>query len=560
MEYDTYWEHFQVLGVSPRDYFIKRAAPAAGAALLVAVLGAIVPIFLGMAAWIAVVIPVAVLGMTGFGIYVYPISAVDKKRMEIENALPFFMTHMGVLSTSNMPRTEVIRILSEREEYGVLADELQRVHSLVVDWKMALPEACRFVSKATPSQIFGDFLERLAHAMETGQDMDAFMQGEQGVVMKEYATVYETAIYQVESWKDIYMSSIMSGAFLAIFAIITPILTGANPQNLLIGTLVFIVFMEIILAFVLRMRTPADQLWTTSHIRIAERVALDKMIMVAVAVGAALFAVLMLAGLPTALAYALAVVPLLLPARKAAKMEDEVKRREDNYAAFIRSMGASLASRGGSLREVLGSVKHHNFGPLTNIVDRLFSRLTWRLDDAKAWKYFAAESGSQLVDAFTDMFIEGIKAGGKADRVGQIISENVVRILNLRKARYSTAGTFSGTLYGLSGSMAFVLFLGVGILGTLGDLFALTGSAELSEDTAQVQVVDINFDFNIELVRNLVLTTMVIHGLMAALMLKMVDGGSPKAGLQMLVFMTWVAAGLATLSELILPLVFDVGG
>ncbi len=556
-----YLAKFQTLGISPRDYFLKRAAPIAAAAILVAILGAAVPVVLGMAPWIPVVVPVAILGMTGFSLYVYPVSAVDRKRMEIENALPFFMTHMGVLSTSNMPRTEVIRILSGREEYGVLADELQRIHSLVVDWKMALPEACRFVSKATPSQIFGDFLERLAHAMETGQDMDVFMQGEQGVVMKEYATVYETAIYQVESWKDIYMSSIMSGAFLAIFAIITPILTGANPQNLLIGTLFFIVFMEVILAFVLRMRTPADQLWTTSNIRIAERAALDKMIMLAAAVGVLIMAVMMLVGLPTALAFALGVAPLIVPARKAHTLEEEVKRREDNYAAFIRSMGASLASRGGSLREVLGSVKHHNFGPLTNIVDRLYSRLTWRLDDPKAWKYFAAESGSQLVDAFTDMFIEGIKAGGKADRVGQIISENVVRILNLRKARYSTAGTFSGTLYGLSGSMAFVLFLGVGILGTLGDLFALTGSAEFDADGApSVAAVDINFDFNIGLVRNLVLSTMVLHGLMASVMLKMVDGGSPKAGLQMMVFMTWVACALATISEMVLPLVFDVGG
>ncbi len=552
---DEYLQKFQVLNIPPRDYFLKKALPLAVLALVVGIgMGVMVGI-LGLPAWAATIIPIAVIGMAGVGIYSYPLSQVDRKRMEIENALPFFMTHMGVLSTSNMPRTEVIRILAEREEYASLAEELRRIHSLVVDWKMALPEACRFVSQSSPSQIFSDFLERLAHAMETGQDMDVFMQGEQGVVMKEYATIYETAIYNVESWKDIYMSSIMSGAFLAIFAIITPILTGANPQNLLIGTLGFILFMEVLLAFVLRIRTPADRLWHKTKIETAERRRLKVVMQVSAAMSILLLVVLYLVGVPTGISYAIAVLPLIVPGRMALGMEEDIKRREDNYAAFVRSMGASLSSRGGSLREVLSSVKTHNFGPLTEIVNRLYSRLTWRIDDSKAWKYFAAESGSQLVDAFTDMFIEGVHSGGSADRVGGIISENVVRILNLRKARYSTAGTFRGTLYGLTASMAFVLFLGVGILGTLGDLFALTGSADI--DT-EVSAVDINFDFDINLVTDLVITLMVVHGLMAALMYKMVDGGSFQAGLQMAVVMTIVAVVLAAISGWVLPRVFSV--
>ncbi len=555
---EIYLARFRVLNIEPRWYVTRRVIPIS----ILAIVGAIGMFFVarigGFPAWSLVIIPVVIIGLAGFGLYVTPISMVDKKRMEIENALPFFMTHMGVLYTSNMPRTEVIRILAGRVEYKSLAEDLRRIHSLVVDWKMALPEACRFVSASTPSQIFGDFLERLAHAMETGQDMDVFMQGEQGVVMKEYATIYETAIYNVEAWKDIYMSSIMSGAFLAIFAIITPILTGANPQNLLIGTLGFILFMELMLTFVLRMRTPADRLWQRTAIVPQDQIRLQRIVLIAAAASVVIFAIGFFSPLSTPLSYAIAVVPLLVPGRIAFKMEEAVKRREDNYAAFVRSMGASLASKGGSLREILSSVKTHNFGPLTNIVERLFARLTWRIDDAKAWKYFAAESGSQLVDAFTDMFIEGIKAGGKADRVGSIISENVVRILNLRKARYSTAGTFRGTLYGLTGSMAFVLFLGVGILGTLGDLFALTGSAGVDLES-QVQAVDINFDFNIDLVSDLVVTLLVIHGGLAALMFKMVDGGSFKAGLQMAVIMTWLAVALSAASAWLLPKVFSVG-
>ena len=550
-------ESFQILAMDPRAYIIKRAVPIGILALALAGAGAFVA-SQSLPAWSLFAIPAGVLLIAGAGIFLYPASMVDRKRMEIDNALPFFMTHFGVLSTSNMPRTEVFRILSEREEYKALALELKRIHGLVVDWKMALPGACRFASASPPSQIFGDFLERMAHAMETGQPLDKFLRGEQDVVMKEYATVYETSIYQVETWKDIYMSSMMSGAFLAIFALITPILTGASPQGLLIGTLGFILFMEVLLAFVLKMRTPADRLWHAVKIMTGERRRLRRHLLIGAGASIVIMPTLLLLGVGTGVSLAAGVTPLALGGWTAGKLEEKIKRREDNYAAFIRSLGAATAARGGSVREVLASVKTHNFGPLTGLVENLFARLTWRIDDNGAWKWFSAESGSHLIDAFTDMFIEGIKSGGDAARVGDIISDNVVRILNLRKARYSTAGTFRGTLYGLTASLAFVLFLGVGILASLGDIFAVT--QEVSTADENLQAIAVNFDFDLDLIRDLVLTLLVLHGFMAAGMLKMVDGGAYTSGLLSLVILVWTAVGLASMSEYILPRAFDLGG
>ncbi|MGB1586710.1 MAG: hypothetical protein ACPHID_06665, partial [Thermoplasmatota archaeon] len=263
-------------------------------------------------------------------------------------------------------------------------------------------------------------------------------------------------------------------------------------------------------------------------------------------------------GAGTGFSLAAGVTPLALAGWTAGKLEEKIKRREDNYAAFIRSLGAATAARGGSVREVLASVKTHNFGPLTGLVENLYARLTWRIDDNGAWKWFSAESGSHLIDAFTDMFIEGIKSGGDASLVGDIISDNVVRILNLRKARYSTAGTFRGTLYGLTASLAFVLFLGVGILSSLGDIFAVTQDVSTADDN--LQAIAVNFDFDLNLIRDLVLTLLVLHGFMAAGMLKMVDGGAYTSGLLALVILVWVAVGLASLSEYILPRAFDLGG
>ena len=547
---------FQILNMPPRTYVVTRGIPIGVVGLLFAV-GAffVAPAFLPGA--VAPILPLVVLAFFVGLAAMYPLAAADRKRAEIDNALPFFMTHFGVLSTANMPRTEVFRILGEKKEYKALATELRRIYSLVTDWNMALPEAARFVSRTTPSQIFGDFLERLAHAMETGQSLEIFLRSEQSVVMKEYSTLYETAIYQIENWKDIYMSTVMSGAFFVIFAIITPVLTGNDPQTLMLGTLGFVLFMEVLLLLVLRMRLPVDQLWHSLDIATPERRMVRRSTFLMAALVPVLFLILfMLTSLSLGIALVASITPLAASGYISRGIEEKIKRREENYGAFIRSLGASAAARGGSLREVLKQVQNHNFGPLTELIRNLYARLSWRLDETKSWKYFSAESGSHLIDSFTSMFVEGLNAGGKPDLIGDIISENVVRIMNLRKSRYSTAGTFRGLLIGLTASMAFIMFLGVGILGVLGDIFGVAASNIGESDLTPVSL---DFGADVGLISTFVFWLMLAHGLIAAITLKMVDGGAWPAGLLLFVIMMWIVAALSFASTAILPSVFNFG-
>lgn len=550
-----YRKAFLSLNLEPKTYLVRYALPMVGSGFALALaLFAFAPARFPL--YMELLLGALLLG-GGVGLAaIWPTAMIDRRRVEINNALPFFLTHMGVLSTSNLPRVEVLRILSEKTDYGALAKDIGRVYDLVTNWNLSLPEATRFVSKSTPSQIFGDFLERLAHALETGQDLETFMKNEQNVVMKEYATVYETAIYQIEGWKDMYISVMMSGVFFVIFAIIMPILGSYDATNLLMGIVVFFVIMEVLLLVVLKIRVPVDRLWYHLDIRSEELERIRRLTMIG---GAA--SLLLLVGLrlltswPTGIVLALSISPLAVPGLYARRIEQYIKRREDNYSAFIRSLGATAAARGGSLREVLRRVRTHNYGPLTRMVHGLYARLTWRLHDMMAWTRFSAESGSNLVQSFNAMFVEGIRSGGKAQAVGEIISDNVVRILNLRKSRYSAAGTFRGLVFGLTASMSFVLFMGVGILQILGSLFA--NAPAISGDLSPVAV---DFDVNVPLVEEVLLWLVFFHCLMAAFMLKLVDGGGYPAGLGIFVLLLWVGVLLALASTNIMANVFSGTG
>ncbi len=485
----------------------------------------------------------------------WPHFEVTRRQRQIEDALPMFITHFGVLSTSNLPRTEIIKKLSEKKEYKALSRELGHLHSLVVNWHLSLPDAARQVGRRTPSPLFSDLLDRLAYALETGQDLEDFLRREQSVVLREYIAIYENSLYRIEDWKDLYMSAVMSGAFFAIFASIMPLLVGGDPSTLLIGVLLLTILLELLLMTLLQARLPVDRLFHRVDIPTTE----SRLHNATLQAGAPLA---LIAGfgayfldLRVGWIFACVATPLAVAGLLSQLEERRVKRREENYPAFIRSLGAAVEARGGSVKEILAHVKRHNFGPLSTLVDRLHARLHWRIDDDRAWKHFSAESGSDAIDNFTAMFVEGTKSGGKPAAIGAMISRNMTGILGLRTGRYNAAASFRSLVFSLTGAMAFVMFIGVGVLDNMGNIFS-----QADPGTTQLLGLGLDFSYNQRRVSDLVTGIMIGHSVIAALLIKLMDGGRFTGGLLHFWFMVLLSALIGYGAQTLMPRVFSFGG
>ncbi|MEM4782440.1 MAG: flagellar assembly protein FlaJ, partial [Halalkalicoccus sp.] len=84
-------------------------------------------------------LPIPFLGLLALGTaLVYPKLLASRRRIEIENQFHLVITHMTVLSTTNIDRMEVFRILSREEEYGELAREMGRIVQIVDTWNQRL--------------------------------------------------------------------------------------------------------------------------------------------------------------------------------------------------------------------------------------------------------------------------------------------------------------------------------------------------------------------------------------------------------------------------------------
>ena len=70
----------------------------------------------------------------------------------------------------------VFYILSEKKEYGQLAEDAKVVYRLLRHYSVGAAEACRFVALRTKSTMESEFFNRLSHSMDVGEKLDRFIE------------------------------------------------------------------------------------------------------------------------------------------------------------------------------------------------------------------------------------------------------------------------------------------------------------------------------------------------------------------------------------------------
>jgi len=534
---------FHCLGMSQQNYFKKFVIPVSILAILfpVIIVLLIPSILQGVMVIGILLVPLALFSI----VIIYPISSLESKKKDIDNNMHYYITHMGVLATSQMSRIDLLLKLSHTEAYGYLAKETGRIYALVFYWHVSFPVACRFIGNRTPSELFADFLDRMAHSVQAGQAFEDFVISEQTVVMNDFVTMYQDSLNSIDMVKEMFVSMCMSLIFIVAFAIIMPIITGVDSILLLGGAIAIFVVTELVILLYARSKVPADRIWHTLNI---ETVA-DRRIKWSMPVSLFLCmivtgAVLLFTRLPTPIMFAISLTPLLLTGLIARFEEDKIKRFDNNFGAFIRSLGGAAGTRSGLILESLKELIGHDFGPLSGNINNLYKRLKTRLNTPRSWEHFAAGTGSNLIERFATMFVEGTNVGGKPTVIGDIISKNFMAILSMRKLRYSSASSLIGVLYGMTAGIAATMFLALSIIAMLAKLFS---DVSIPDIDIGISIAAIGAS-NIPLMTSMLMVMMVCHSLISAMLIRVVDGGHHFNTYTHFVGLVWISALTAELT------------
>ena len=506
-------------------------------------------------------LPIPLLGsLVLFAAVAYPKLLVSQERVEMENQYHLLMTHMTVLSTTNIDRMEVFRKLGEEEEYGALSDEINRVVQLVDTWNQSLDDACRRRARRIPSEPLADFFDRLAYTVNAGQELSEFLLSEQQVMIQNYVTMYESTLDNLEVMKDLYLSMVLSMTFALVFAIVLPILTGTDPTMTVGAVIVLYAFVQTGFFLVIRTLTPYDPLWyypedmrpegEWSMIGSLAAGGALSLLLVVFVVGdlfggvPGLTDLLPVASIPRPLYMAIPVTPLAIPGVIFRIHEERIKSRDGEFPSFIRALGASETAKQSTTTAVLKTLRKKDFGPLTEDVDDLFKRLNMRLEPNRAWDYFTANTRSYLIQKFSEMYLVGRQMGGEPKQLGELISQNMNHVNQLRQQREQATVTMIGLLYGITAASSFAFFIGFKIVDILAGM-SLDLSAGSQLDVGKLIHTQV---YDLPLIQFLLLGVVMINAVLSSLIIRTVDGGHKANALLHFVALTWIGCAVAVLT------------
>lgn len=512
-------------------------------------------------------LPVILLGLLAMVVaIIYPKLAQDRKRKQIRQRFHLFLTHITVLSMTNINRVEIFRTLAEEDEYDALAEEMGHLVAMVDTWNQSLDDACRLRARQTTSPLLTDFLERLAYTVGGGQQISEFLIDEQDTIIQQFVTRYEADLGKLDVMKELYMSMMLSVAFILVFAIVLPILTGTSPTLLIGGTIAMFSIVQVAFIYAIHVISPYDPLWyieetegtgPLTRIPRALAIGIGCSIVLAAVMGLALFGIVpgIATRVPLPIMVAIPVTPLLLPGWRMRQEEQKVKVRDGEFPSFIRALGAVESVKQTSTGSVLESLRRKDFGALTDNIDALYKRLNMRIDDIRSWRLFAAETGSYLIQKFGDMYVVGRQMGGDPKVLGQVISENQNEVLKVREQRDQATMTLIGVLYGITASAVFSFFVGLEVVEIM---MEITGGMDLEGQSNFTGGLLNTEQYNIQIIEYLLLLTIVINAALSAIMIRITDRGHIISALVHFVFLTWLGAVIAVITEYVVSMAISV--
>ena len=542
-------ESYRYMDISVRRYVFVVLLPAVAAAFFLPLTAVL------LKASLLLTLPLAMTGvLVVFVALLYPKIVESRRKKKARERFHLFLTHITVLSLSNIERVEVFRRLSDMDEYNALADEMGRVVALVDGLNQSLDDACRRRAKRTPSNLLSDFLDRLAYTVGAGQPVSDFLTNEQEGFIKKFVVRYESDLRKLDVLKEMYVALMLAVSFILVFATVIPLLIDVSPVLLVLGVVSMFCVLQVAFLVLVNSVSPTDPLWC----RTTERGSPVRLIWKEAVVGFALTALtapvaylgvtggLLPGTVPRPIWLGVAVTPLALPGLRMRQEGRKVQKRDEDFSAFIRALGSVESVKQSSTASVLETLRRKDFGELTESIESLYRRLNVRVDSERAWSLFSAETGSYLIHKFGDMYVIGRRMGGDPETLGLVISKNFEEVVRVREKRAQATMTFLGVLYGITAAVVFASFVGFEITKQMVTISEGISDVDFETATALFSTGSYNVGF-IEL---LLLIFVLLNAFFSSVAVRLIDRRHPVSGLVHFVALCWIGAVVATVTKM----------
>ncbi|HDO19851.1 MAG TPA: archaellar assembly protein FlaJ [Thermoplasmatales archaeon] len=464
----------------------------------------------------------------------YPYINWKNRENDINGKMHFFITHLRVLAISDLSLKDIMNILGGKTVYRSLGEELRKISVLSTQWKVPLAKAFRFVSDRTPSKMLRDFLDRFSQSLVSGVDHREFIEQEQGAVLEEYKTLYESSNENLTILNEVYVSLLIAIVFVMSFGLVLPMIIGAADMNTYVYASSFMMIIaEGLLLYLIKSMMPADEIWPLTGEKGDIQIRLYQIFIISVIASVVLGALLfylrfnndLIREMPMEILFSISITPLIIPGIKTFIEEENIFRRERNFLGFLPALGSIAAMRGGKIIESVHYLSEKDYGILTPHIRNLYKRLRTRIDDDAAWEWFGVDTGSNYIQRSSEMFREATYAAANPRDVAHMIAENIRKIRDLRIKKLSIIKTTVSLFAGITFGIAFCVYVSLVIAQRLNEIWLEAG--EPFENLEQINIGSILTTVPPQLFSNIfivVFIVLIIHSFMMALTIKTLRG------------------------------------
>jgi len=326
------------------------------------------------------------------------------------------------------------------------------------------------------------------------------------------------------------------------------------------------VAMEGFFIYLLKTKVPKDKIWFGWRAKFRQGLISDKDRVVLTSALVAVLGIILLSfimipsGMPPMFIASTIFLPVLFPGILILREEKKIEKRDNLYGAFIRSLGRSSEVSGTTMADGVKKLSMHSFGPLTNMVRNLSKRLALHINAEESWKHFSAEASSDLIDKFGEMYVTCIHRGAKAEATSLFISNNMFKVLTIRKRRSVIASSFVGILYGVMISLSITLYITISIVQYMGAMMSQLAIDDTGFMAGGYLSSIFSADFNTAGIELMVFSIIFVHAALSSLMLPMIKGGHIVGSLVHFIALIWIGSLASAISQFMITALLFVRG
>jgi len=383
---------------------------------------------------------IVLVGFPAVSLLAYHYFRRKKLPSSVDEKLAALVLHMYAISHGEVGPEDLIKVVADNKDYGYYSRVFAKIRSLAKNFGYGFTKATSIVA-GTVKPPLKDILVRCTAIFST-TDPRGFLELESSTMAEEYSGYYLRSIESMRLLAGIF-STFQS---VAIFIIMTlAILTIFMADSNMVYYSYAIATCALLVVYLgLRAVVPKDTLVYTDEKYPSKMYRTFRLCLpIAFAVAGPAVVVALMFGPPYA--FLLFGSVLLLPGLLALRLERFVCRVDENYPAFIKSLGENMASTS-SLKSALSYVLYMELGPLKTLLQRTLARVRIGISNEKSLNLLSSEASSYRVHMTNKIFTDAVYHGGNPLEIGKILGNNCVRFLEFRKRRKSVANSFQAVV------------------------------------------------------------------------------------------------------------------